>query len=138
MPAQWAMARVYSFVMKGKTTKLADKDLFNMIKRKRNPLKDDKDLLFKIIWLLSRAIKKRPDGITAYLLAAELVRRDSLYCEECQSFDIKKDCDWSICYPEIYDLADDLTLDMAKEKAKDLLKDLEIWIPLRDSNMNLI
>lgn len=30
-PAQWAMARVYSFVMGGKTTKKADKDLWEQL-----------------------------------------------------------------------------------------------------------
>ena len=59
-------------------------------KRKRNPIKDDKKLMRKVAEFLARAIEKQPDGITAYLLAAELVRRDSLYCEECQSFDIKR------------------------------------------------
>ncbi len=95
-------------------------------KRKRNPLKDDKKLRLKIASLLAKAIEKEPDGIIAYLLAAELVRRDSLYCEECHSYDIEKDCDWSICYPEIYELEEESTLDMAKEAAEDLAEDLEI------------
>lgn len=33
-PAQWAKARVYSFVVGGKTTKSADKDLYEKIKHK--------------------------------------------------------------------------------------------------------
>jgi len=95
-------------------------------KRKRNPLKDDKKLMRKVAELLAKTIEKEPDGIIAYLLAAELVRRDSLYCEECHSFDIEKDCDWSSCYPEIYDLSEDSTLDMAKEAAEELAQDLGI------------
>ena len=95
-------------------------------KRKRNPLKDDKKLLRKIAEFLAKAIEKEPDGKSAYLLAAELVRRDSLYCEECHSFDIEKGCDWSECYPEIYELAEESTLDMAKEAAEELAEDLGI------------
>jgi len=126
MPAQWAMARVYSFVMKGKTTRLADKDLFNMIKQKRNPSKDDKKLMRKVAELLAKAIEKEPDGIKSYLLAAELVRRDSLYCEECHNYDIEEGCDWDICYPEMDELLDESDLDMAKEAAEELAEDLGI------------
>jgi len=93
---------------------------------KRNPLKDDKKLRLKVAGLLAKAIEKEPDGIIAYLLAAELVKRDSLYCEECHSFDIKEGCDWSECYPEIYELAEESTLDMAKEAAEELAEDLGI------------
>ena len=32
---QWAMARVYAFVMKGKTYKTADKDLADKLKKKK-------------------------------------------------------------------------------------------------------
>ena len=32
---QWAMARVYAFVMKGKTWKTADKDLANKVRKKK-------------------------------------------------------------------------------------------------------
>ena len=32
---QWAMARIYSFVMKGPTWKGADKDLANMVRKKK-------------------------------------------------------------------------------------------------------
>ena len=95
-------------------------------KRKRNPLKEDKKLLRKVAELLAKAIEKEPDGIKSYLLAAELIRRDSLYCEECHSFDIKEGCDWSICYPEIDELLEDSTLDMAKEAAEELAEDLGI------------
>lgn len=34
-PEQWAMARVYSFVMKGKTYKTADKDLADKLRKKK-------------------------------------------------------------------------------------------------------
>ena len=95
-------------------------------KRKRNPLKDDKKLMRKVAEFLAKAIEKEPDGIKSYLLAADLVRRDSLYCEECHSFDIKEGCDWDICYPEIYDQAEDSTLESAKEAAEDLADDLGI------------
>ena len=95
-------------------------------KRKRNPLKEDKKLMRKVAELLAKAIEKEPDGVKSYLLAAELIRRDSLYCEECHSYDIEKDCDWSICYPEIYDQAEDSTLESAKEAAEDLAEDLAI------------
>jgi len=33
---QWAIARIYSFVMKGKTWYTADKDLANKVKNKKN------------------------------------------------------------------------------------------------------
>jgi len=95
-------------------------------KRKRNPLKDDKKLLRKVAEFLARAIEKEPDGVKSYLLAAELIRRDSLYCEECHSYDIEKDCDWDICYPEMDDLVDESDLDSAKEAAEDLAEDLGI------------
>mgnify|MGYP007073293957 FL=1 len=32
---QWAMARIYSFVMKGPTWKGADKDLADMVRKKK-------------------------------------------------------------------------------------------------------
>ena len=35
-PEQWAMARVYAFVMKGKTYKTADKDLADKLRKKKN------------------------------------------------------------------------------------------------------
>ncbi len=101
---------------------------FQMIKRKRkrNPLKEDKKLMRKVAELLAKAIEKEPDGIKSYLLAAELVRRDSLYCEECHSYDIEEGCDWDICYPEMDELLDESTLDMAKEAAEELAEDLGI------------
>jgi len=34
-PEQWAMARVYAFVMKGKTYKTADKDLADKLRKKK-------------------------------------------------------------------------------------------------------
>lgn len=34
-PEEWAMARVYAFVMKGKTYKTADKDLADKLKKKK-------------------------------------------------------------------------------------------------------
>lgn len=34
-PEQWAMARVYAFVMKGKTYKTADKDLADELRKKK-------------------------------------------------------------------------------------------------------
>tara|TARA_R110000851_G_scaffold17787_1_gene56246 strand:+ start:104 stop:412 length:309 start_codon:yes stop_codon:yes gene_type:complete len=34
-PQQWAMARVYSFVMKGTTWRTADKDLAEKVKKKK-------------------------------------------------------------------------------------------------------
>ena len=34
-PEQWAMARVYAFVMKGKTYRTADKDLADKLRKKK-------------------------------------------------------------------------------------------------------
>jgi len=34
-PEQWAMARVYAFVMKGKTYKTADKDIADKLRKKK-------------------------------------------------------------------------------------------------------
>jgi len=98
-------------------------------KRKRNPTLR-KEVLRQVAELLAKTLYY--NRAEYFYLAQELVERKSVYCEQCMSGNIASDCDWDICFPEIYNICENCDIEMVnchcdvKDLAEDLAEELGI------------